>query len=317
MTVAIFNRLNRPENCHHYLAEERNITQRQLTEYQDHLEKLVESRTRDVQVANAMLAKAKCMAESADRAKSEFVANISHELRTPLHGILSYAKFGLKETKNADSGELNKFFHNIDHCAQTLLHLVNDLLDLSKLESGRMNFDFQVVDIGNLTHMVVDEFRSFCAEQNVAISYKGPENPITMTVDPNRIQQVLRNLLSNAMKFSPPSGTVYVQLQQVNKAMLLSVRDEGPGIPPEEVEAVFNKFFQSSKVKANSGGTGLGLTISREIISGHQGRIWAEHSVGKGCVFFVEIPLDNNRLPAGAAPVQLVGKDPVEMNCSV
>jgi signal transduction histidine kinase/iron only hydrogenase large subunit-like protein len=291
MTVAIFNGLNRPENCHHYLARERDTTQKQLTEYRDHLENLVETRTADLRVANAMLAKAKCRAESADRAKSEFLANISHELRTPLHGILSYSKFGLNDTTSPEQGELHEFFGNVDHCAHTLLHLVNDLLDLSRAESGRMKFEYQSTDLGNLVEMVIDEFKSACAEQQVAIRYQGPGTPMTMTVDPGRIQQVVRNLISNAMKFSPPAGTVHVLLEQVGEVVLLSVRDEGPGIPPDEVEAVFDKFYQSSKSKSNSGGTGLGLAICREIVGAHRGRIWAEHNPGKGCIVYVELPL--------------------------
>lgn len=305
MTVAIFNGLNRPKNCHHYLAKEQDISQQQLTEYRDHLERLVETRTADLRVANDKLEEAKCAAECADYAKSEFLANISHELRTPLHGILSYARFGLSETTAADHSELHEFFHNVDHCAHTLLHLVNDLLDLSKLESGRMSFECQSVDVGNLVEMVIDEFRSFCAEQNVTIRYQGPEQSLTMTVDPDRIQQVIRNLLSNAAKFSPPSGTICVQLQQAGKTILFSVRDEGPGISPDELEAVFDKFYQSSKAKSKKGGTGLGLAICREIVGGHKGRIWAENNAGAGCIFFVELPLGNCDLLSSDSPVEL------------
>lgn len=291
MSVAIFNGLNRPENCHHYLAKERDISQRELTGYRDHLERLVEARTADLQVVNQKLAEAKAAAEAADQAKTEFVANISHELRTPLHGILSYAKFGLDETTAADQSELHEFFGNVSQCGRTLLNLVNDLLDLAKLESGRMNFEFQAMDLGDLVEAVAEEFRSSCAERKVAIRCQMPEEAITATVDPDRIKQVLRNLLSNAAKFSPPSGVIDVQIGQTDDMVVLSVRDEGPGIPPDEIEAVFDKFYQSSKPRAKYGGTGLGLAISREIVGGHQGRIWVENNTGVGCVFLVELPL--------------------------
>ena len=230
-------------------------------------------------------------AETANRSKSEFLANISHELRTPLHGILSYARFGLNEATTAERSELHEFFHNVDHCAENLLHLVNDLLDLSKLEAGRMTFDFRPADLGELVEVVIDEFRSLCAEQKVEIRCQRPEEATDTMVDPDRIQQVFRNLLSNAVKFSPSSGTIGVRLRRVGKAMLLSVRDEGPGIPPDEIEAVFDKFVQSSKTKSNSGGTGLGLAICREIVAGHQGRIWVENNAGVGCIFYVELPV--------------------------
>jgi signal transduction histidine kinase len=172
-----------------------------------------------------------------------------------------------------------------------LLHLVNDLLDLSKLEAGRMTFEFTLADLSELVEVVIDEFRSLFAEQKIKIHYEGPRPAISSMVDPGRIQQVVRNLLANAVKFSPPAGTVYVRLRQVGEAMLLSVRDEGPGIPPDEVEKVFDKFFQSSKTKSDTGGTGLGLAICREIVSGHKGRIWAENNEGAGCMFFVELPI--------------------------
>jgi signal transduction histidine kinase len=248
-------------------------------------------------------------AEAANRAKSHFLANISHELRTPLHGILSYAKFGLDETGDARLGELHEFFDNVDHCANTLLHLVNDLLDLSKLESGRMNFQFQTVDAGKLVEAVIGEFMSLCAKKQIAICYRGPEKPIAANLDPGRMQQVLRNLLSNAAKFSPASGAICVRLRQADNAMLLSVRDGGPGIPPDETEAVFDKFIQSSKTRSNDGGTGLGLAICREIVGGHRGKIWAENNAAVGCTFFVAIPLDHSDLSSDAPAV--LSRDPL------
>ena len=104
------------------------------------------------------------------------------------------------------------------------------------------------------------------------------------------------------MKFSPPDGTVHVRLRHVGKALLMSVRDEGPGIPPEELETVFDKFVQSSKTKSNQGGTGLGLAICREIVAGHQGRIWAENNATAGCIFYCELPLAYPELLASTSP---------------
>jgi signal transduction histidine kinase len=240
-------------------------------------------------------------AQQAAQTKSQFLANISHELRTPLHGILSYSRFGLSEAGTAEREELHDFFYNVNHCADNLLHLVNDLLDLSKLEAGRMSFEFRPTDLGELIEVVVDEFKSLCAEQRVAICYERPAEAISAAADPDRMQQVIRNLLSNAVKFSPPDGTIRVRLRRTETALVLSVRDEGPGIPPDELEVVFDKFVQSSKTKSKTGGTGLGLAICREIVSGHQGRIWAENNAGPGCTFCCELPVAGLPLPAAGA----------------
>ena len=263
--------------------------------------------TSQIIARNHKLAEAKRAAESADGAKSQFLANISHELRTPLHGILSYAKFGLEETATAERGELHEFFYSVDRCAENLLNLVNDLLDLSKLEAGRMRFEFQPADLGSLLEAVVDEFRSLCAERKIAICYEGPEEPAVARVDPGRIQQVIRNLLSNAAKFSPPAGTVRVRLRRAGEKFLLSVADEGPGVPADELEAVFDKFVQSSKTRSSKGGTGLGLAICREIVGGHNGRIWAENNAGAGCTFHCEIPAPPRQRSVAPRRVSSIG----------
>lgn len=287
----------------------------ELQEARDLLEERVRERTAIIQEEitkkeqiQADLVKAKEVAETADQAKSRFLANISHELRTPLHGILSYAKFGLIEAATAEREELREFFGNVDHCADNLLRLVNDLLDLSKLESGRMTFAFRPADLSRLIEAVVDEFRSMCAEHKVSICYRGPEEATAAMIDPDRIQQVIRNLLSNAVKFSPPDGTIHVGLCRVDEAFLLSICDEGPGIPPEELESVFDRFIQSSKTKSNKGGTGLGLAICREIVGWHHGRIWAENNEGTGCVFYCELPSTCPDSPPDDLELELTGQ---------
>jgi signal transduction histidine kinase len=257
-------------------------------------------------------------AEAANRSKSEFLANISHELRTPLHGILSYARFGVDECQSDDRGELKEFFDNVGHSAETLLDLVNDLLDLSKLEAGRMTFDLEPVALDGLVEVVVDEFRSLISRKGICIAYRKPDEPTIVLADPERFKQIIRNLLSNAVKFSPQSSTIHVNSRRVGKTCLISVRDEGPGIPPDELELIFGKFIQSSKTKSGSGGTGLGLAICREIVDGHHGRIWAENNVQKGCIFYCELPLapaeednedDEDNTDSGAV-LATCGEDP-------
>ena len=247
---------------------------------------------RELEHREAELIQAKQFAEAADRSKSEFLANMSHELRTPLHGILSYSRFGIDESLTAEREEILDYFQTIGQSGDNLLALVNDLLDLAKLESGKMTFDFQPCDLAGLIAAVADEFASLTAERNIRILFEPPVGEIVVALDQERIGQVLRNLLSNSVKFSPDGGTVHVSIGETERGPRVTVRDSGPGIPADELELVFDKFAQSSKTKTGAGGTGLGLAICREIMDGHHGRIWAENTPEGGAILSLEIPAD-------------------------
>ena len=233
-------------------------------------------------------------AEAANVAKSAFLANMSHELRTPLHGILSFARFGLKKVTTAKPEKLLSYFQQIEGSGETLLSLLNDLLDLAKLESGKMNFVFQKTPLTPLVYLVADEFQPQIAERQLSLVCQvsdEPDESISAVLDTARFQQVIRNLFSNAMKFSPEGSTITVQLERQKEAVRISVQDQGPGIPDGECEAVFEKFIQSSQTKTNAGGTGLGLAICREIVAAHEGKIWVENAPEGGAIFFVELPV--------------------------
>ncbi len=236
-------------------------------------------------------AAAKEQAEQANLAKSVFLANMSHELRTPLHGILSFANFGLKNGATAEPKKLHRYFSTIRDSGMTLLSLVNDVLDLAKLEAGKMSLDKRQVDLKALVAKVVDEFESMTRDKNVSIQLLSFDNIHKIQADSTRIMQVVRNLLSNALKFSPEQASVSISAREEHGSLLVSVADEGPGIPANEVEAIFDKFIQSSKTRTGAGGTGLGLAICREIIAVHSGRIWAENNPGRGALFSFALPL--------------------------
>jgi PAS domain S-box-containing protein len=235
--------------------------------------------------------KAKEAAELANRTKSEFLANMSHEIRTPLHGILSYARFGLKKSGDADRDKLIEYFRNIDTSGRRLLSLVNDLLDLSKMEAGRMTFDFERVDLVRVVASIQDEFASLLSERDMTVRFDRPKSPIHVELDQVRVMQVLRNLLNNAVKFSPEHSTIEIHLSADDKQVCVAVRDHGLGIPKGELESIFDKFAQSSKTRSGAGGTGLGLAICREILAGHHGHIWAEHAASGGAILKFELPV--------------------------
>jgi len=266
----------------------------QIAEHYNTLMDVLEQTTTDVEIlqkTESELREAIEQAQAADHAKSEFLANMSHEVRTPLHAILSFANFGKKKLESAPKDKIEAYFDRIETSGSRLLSLVNDLLDLSKLEAGQMVLHREVTDARMIVTGVVDELCSLISERQVDILFERPDDEVMAELDPMRIMQVVRNLMSNAVKFSPLDSTIDVKMLASEHQIHLSVRDHGQGIPPEELETVFDKFVQSSKTKSGAGGTGLGLSISREIVKGHGGRIWAENHPEGGAIFRVELPI--------------------------
>jgi PAS domain S-box-containing protein len=256
-------------------------TIRQHTEL---LEATVQARTIELQAA-------KEAAEAANQIKSEFLANMSHELRTPLHGILSFASFGLLKAATAPPEKIHEYFQHIDQSGQVLLSLLNNLLDLAKLEAGRMTFEWQPTDLRLLLERVADEFSSLISERHLTVTCHTPDVPTEVSVDPEKMMQVLRNLVSNAVKFSPPDGRIDLRLECREQSLVVTIADQGVGIAEEELDAIFDKFVQSRRTKTGAGGTGLGLAICREIVTAHHGRVWAQNRPEGGALFTVELPL--------------------------
>ncbi len=232
---------------------------------------------------------ARYKAQEASRTKSEFVANISHELRTPLQSILGFSELGMVRARQYE--KYAAMFQDIHAAGQRMLGLVNDLLDISKIESTVGAFHFARNDVRDLLEDVAAELQMLLERKGLSLRLDLGRVPLVSKVDSTRFAQVVRNVLSNAVKFSPEGSTIEIGASTPDEStILVQVRDHGPGIPPAELEAVFDAFVQSSKTRDESGGTGLGLAICRKIVTAHGGHIHATNAPDGGTIFHITLP---------------------------
>ncbi len=235
-------------------------------------------------------------AEAANQAKSVFLANMSHELRTPLHGILSFSELGMERLERVPREKLYAYFETIRVSGKRLLSLLNDLLDLSKLEAGKYELDYGSHSLREIIEDCIVEQSPAVARASLKVVQGALETDDLLECDGDKIHQVVRNLLSNAIKNSPARGHIDFDLQdceiydddRVEAGIELRVTDDGDGIESNDIEKIFDKFHQSQKPAQV--GTGLGLSISREIVNLHHGLIWAENRPGRGAMFVVRLP---------------------------
>ncbi len=225
-----------------------------------------------------------------DRLKNEFISTVSHELRTPVTAIRG--ALGLLSFENL--GQVNEKSANLIRIAQAnserLVTLINDILDLDRMGSGRGNFTFRPVQLSQVVCQAIDNLAPVADAAGVQLVHDSTQ--VEVAGDPDRLLQVLTNLISNAIKFSPASSVVSVSMQPDNSGVTISVADKGRGIPADKLEAIFGRFQQvDASDSRQKGGTGLGLAISRAIIEQHSGRIWAERNSGRGSTFRVFLPL--------------------------
>ncbi len=250
------------------------------------LEKEVLLRTAELQIE-------KEKAQKANNAKSEFLANISHEIRTPLYGILSFANMGIDRALTHKAEKSKEYFGHIKESGDRLLNLLNDLLDLSKLEFNNNKMEFSNEDIKIITDRCFQSEKARLNEKKITWNIESRAESTIAQCNNDGIRRIISNLLSNAIHFSPVLGHIKIFLSLDSSFLRFSISDEGVGIPENEMKIIFEKFVQSSKTNTGAGGTGLGLSICKEIIQIHKGKIWAENCVERGASFIFEIPVTN------------------------
>jgi two-component system sensor histidine kinase GlrK len=226
-----------------------------------------------------------------DRMKTDFYASMSHELRTPLTSIKEGTGLLLDGVGGETTEKQRKLLSILAEESNRLIGLVNSLLDLAKMEAGMMTYSFEKTNLSPLIKKAVGEITPLVEAKGIRLGTQIPEELPAVKLDPERILQVLRNLIGNAVKFTPKTGQVEVSARSIDGALEVAVRDTGPGIAPESLATIFDKFKQgSSNGAASANGTGLGLAIAKHIVTFHGGKIWAENHPEKGSSFIFVLP---------------------------
>jgi signal transduction histidine kinase len=257
------------------------------------------SRSSALAKANVQLAARSAEAEQANNAKSQFLATMSHELRTPLNAIIGFADLMHDGRLGPVSDQHRESLDDIRGSARHLLDLINEVLDLARIESGRILLDIQSIDPVQVVSGAVDSLRSLAAERNLAVTLEA-QSIDNVLLDPARLRQVVLNYLSNAIKFTPEGGLVQVRVMREIDELVLEVIDTGGGIALADQERVFGEFEQLHG--AAYGGTGLGLAVTKRIIEAQGGTVGVHSTPGHGCTFFARLPVTTVFEPAEELP---------------
>lgn len=268
------------------IALENALLYRETKNFSVKMEKEVEKATRDLKKANVQLKKL-------DAAKSEFISIASHQLRTPLTVIKGYISMMLEGNFGVLTKPETESLEKVFLSNERLIQLVENLLNISRIESGRLQFDYKEVDLSKMVGSVTEELSGNAKKKNLILEYKPPVKPILkIKIDEEKIRQVVMNLIDNGIKYTK-QGSVTVKLEQDEKKIKFSVADSGMGIKPEDMVNLFKKFSRGTGTSLiHTEGTGLGLYVARMMIEAHHGKIWAESDgEGKGSKFCFELPI--------------------------
>jgi two-component system, OmpR family, phosphate regulon sensor histidine kinase PhoR len=230
--------------------------------------------------------------------RRDFVSNLSHELRTPLASLRALAET-LQEGALDDPPAARRFVDQIQVEVDALTQMANELLELSKIESGRFSLSLTPVAAGDLLNSVAQRMQVQAERAHLTLRVECANELPRVQGDSQRLEQVLVNLIHNAVKFTRPSGEVTLSAESIDDDVRFAVRDSGVGIPAEEVPRIFERFYRVDKSRSGSG-TGLGLSIAKHIVEAHQGKIWAESIEGQGSTFYFTIPREKTKSESGS-----------------
>ena len=249
------------------------------------LEKKVGERTRELTLALEEV-------KLASKRKSDFVSSVSHELRTPLTSIKGYAAILLSQSLGEIPGPVRQRLEKINIHSDELAKFVNDLLDISRIESGRVSMKREPGDLKHIVEEALDILSVLAKEKQIALSSDIPERLTTILVDSSQIKRVFINLINNAIKFTPPQGKISVTCRKLDSQVEVDITDTGCGIPEEAAEKIFEEFYRvDNPINQEVKGTGLGLALVKNIIEAHKGKIWVKSKVGSGSTFSFTLPL--------------------------
>lgn len=283
------------------LANDLQHMAKQLQSVYEGLESEVENRTEALSEANRLLeeksqelqrANARLLEDS--RYKSNFLSTVSHELRTPLTAIIAFSS-QLQKSPNADTARLAHLAEKINASSQILLVKVNNILEVARLDTGRVKASFEFVDAVDMLYSVEDILRPIAEEKHIAFSvYVATDTPL-VEGDPDMLHSIVENLVSNALKFTPEGGSVSLRAFLCEKELGIEVADSGPGIAKDEEESIFEQFTQSdSSISRKHGGSGLGLYLVKAYTQIHKGSVSVQSSPGRGATFLVRIPVSQD-----------------------